>query len=144
MRAGTNYSPPSLTTSPPKKPQFCLCLKDSAWGLLSTPWLLAEMVGEVSNPLQSSEFTKHLSDDTVLRLFTTWIIKVTILGWGTSLTSDGKWKEVLPSFLPVEHNWGVYLEHMAWGIFPDKMYHLGFWLRRLSQKLNQEPFHFIR
>lgn len=117
--------------------------RDSAWGFLSTPWELEEIVGEFSNPLQSTEFIKHHSDDTVLRLFTTWIIKITILGCqkqGWLQMGNGRRYFILPSTGSISEApiWSTWL-----GIFSppmDKNVSFRLWLRRLCQVLAKDHF----
>lgn len=60
---------------------------------------------------KAPKFTKHLSDDMVLRLFSTRIIKVTILGcWRQAWLWMGNGRRCFRPFRPV----GAQLEHMAW------------------------------
>lgn len=121
--------PPILTISPPKKPNILLLLERLSLGILSTPWQLEEMAGEVSNPLQSTRINKtslrrhgfkalYYVDDKSNHL---WL-------------SDGKWKKAFPPFSPVGASPRPPPGARGLGCFfpTDKMYLLGFWLRKLS------------
>ena len=91
---------------------------------------------------KAPEFTKHLSDDTVLRLLPARIIKLTILVcWRQVRFQMGNGRRCFCVSMKGTPIWSTWLGFCP----PDyiKMYLLGLWLRRRSHGLSQGPFCFI-